>query len=109
MATNTITIEAAALDAMRKFVKDNIAYAQYKVGNTYYRAAIQEKDVLPDGRISVTFLIDHTVAGNISVTEIQLYSYNGVCWAHKAESITRADAQEGILYRCRFIVTQPTT
>lgn len=105
---DTITIDAVALNAVREFVRSNIAYAKYKVGSTYYRAEIIEKELLADGRISITFLIDHTVAGNITVTEVQLFNHSDVRWAYKAVSITRRDAQEGILYRCRFTVTQPT-
>ena len=101
-----ISLTAALLSALRSYVCDNLAYAQYKVGGTYYRAEITQKQVLADGRVSVTFLIDHTVAGDITVTEIGLYNYSGVCWASKAVSITRPNATEGILYRCRFTVIE---
>jgi hypothetical protein len=107
MANTQIALTAAALNALREFVRDNIAYAQYKVGSTYYRAEIQDKEVLSDGRVSITFLIDHTIAGNITVTEVQLYNHSGTLYASKAVSITRPSATEGILYRCRFSVTQP--
>ncbi|MBQ8708528.1 MAG: hypothetical protein IJ523_10615 [Succinivibrionaceae bacterium] len=106
MASTTISLTADMLNALREYVKSNIAYAMYKVGNTYYRAELQEKQVLADGRVSVTFLIDHTVAGNITVTEVQLYNYSGVKWAAKSVSIKRQDATEGILYRCRFTVSE---
>ena len=56
--------------------------------------------------MAVTFVIDHTVAGNITVTEVQLYDHSGILWASKGENITRADAQEGILYRFRFTITE---
>lgn len=99
-------LTTAALTSIRNHLKNNIAYAQYKVGSTYYRAEINEAELLNDGRISVTFTIDHTVAGNVTVTEVQLYNHNGVMWAHKAESILRQDVQEGILYRFRFTITE---
>lgn len=95
-----------ALDSLRKYLKNSIAYARYKVGNTYYDAEIQTAEVLNDGRVSITFVIDHTVAGNITVTEVQLYDRNGKMWANKAESITRRDAQEGVLYRFRFTIVE---
>lgn len=109
MASSQITLQAAALNALREYLRDNIAYARYKVGSTYHDAKIEEKEILADGRISITFLIDHTVTGNITVTEIQLFNYSGVLWASKAVSITRAAATEGILYRCRFTITQAST
>lgn len=95
-----------ALNSLRNHLKDNIAYARYKVGSTYYRAEIQTAEILADGRIAVTFLIDHTVSGDITVTEVQLFGRDAALWASKAESITRKDAQEGILYRFRFTVTE---
>lgn len=99
-------LTSAALDSIRRFFKDSIAYAQYKVGGSYYRAEIQDAEVLADGRIAITFIVDHTVAGDITVTEVQLYDRNGVLWVSKAESITRAAVQEGILYRFRFTVAE---
>ena len=78
-----------ALNSLRNHLKTNIAYARYKVGSTYYEAPIQTAEILADGRIAITFVIDHTVAGNITVTEVQLFNHNGVLWASKAESITR--------------------
>jgi len=96
----------AALDSLRRHLKQSIAYAQYKAGGRYYRADIQSAEVLADGRISVTFIIDHTVAGDITVTEVQLYDHSGRLWASKPECITRAANQEGIWYRFRFTVAE---
>ena len=86
----------SALNSLRNHLKNSIAYARYKVGSTYYTAEIQTAKVLAD----------HTVAGNITVTEVQLFDHNGTLWASKAESITRKDAQEGILYRFRFTIIE---
>ena len=71
-----------------------------------YQAAIQSATILNDGRVEVTFIIDHTVAGNITVTGIELYDHNGVRIASKTVSITRADATEGIMYVCRLSLFQ---
>lgn len=99
-------LSSAALTSMRNHLKNNIAYARYKVGSTYYKADIQTAEVLADGRIAITFVIDHSVAGNITVTEVQLFDHNGTLWASKTESITRKDVQEGILYRFRFTIQE---
>lgn len=96
----------AALDSLRNHLKNSIAYARYKVGGNYYTADIQDAELLADGRVAVTFVIDHSVAGNITVTEVQLFDHNGTMWASKAENITRAAVQEGILYRFRFTITE---
>lgn len=95
-----------ALDSLRTHLKENIAYAKYKVGSTYHEAPIQTAEILADGRIAITFIIDHSVAGDITVTQVQLYDHSGKLWAEKAESITRKAIQEGILYRFRFTITE---
>lgn len=95
-----------ALSSMRKYLKNSIAYARYKVGKNTYRADIETAEILADGRVAITFVIDHTITGNITVSEVQLYDHNDVLWASKAESITRQDAQEGILYRFRFTIQE---
>ena len=100
MLTNT------ALTALKNCIKDNIAFAKYKVGSNYYTAEIRSAYIMADGRVAITFIIDHTVSGNITVTEVQLYDHNGSLWANKAESITRRDVQEGILYRFAFTITE---
>ena len=95
-----------ALTALKNCIKDNIAYAQYKVGGNYYKAGVRSAYIMDDGRVAITFIIDHSVSGNITVTEVRLYDHNGSLWASKAESITRKDTQEGILYRFAFTITE---
>ena len=107
MATQ-ITLTSAALDALREYLKNNISYARYKVGSTYYTAELQDKSIMSDGQVNFAFLIDHTVQGEITISEIQLYSYNGVLWGSRAVSIKRAATSQGILYRCRFNIIQET-
>lgn len=99
-------LTTTALTALKNCIKNNIAYAQYKVNGTYYRADIRSASILDDGRVAITFLIDHTVPGNITVTEVQLYDHNGSLWANKSESISRRAVQEGILYRFAFTITE---
>lgn len=103
---NVFTLDSAYLTAKRTDIKNDIAYARYKVGSTWYQAAIQNAEVTGDGRVEVTFIIDHTVVGNITVTGVELYDHNGVRIGSKTVSITRADATEGILYLCRFSLFQ---
>lgn len=99
-------LTATALTTIKNCIKNSISYAQYKVGSTYYKANIRSAYIMDDGRVAITFIIDHTVAGNITVTEVQLYDKNGSLWASKAESISRRDVQEGILYRFAFTITE---
>ena len=103
---DVFTLDSAYLANKRAEIKREIAYARYKVGNTWHRAEIESATVLNDGRVEATFLIDHTVSGNITVTGVELYDHNGVRIGSKTVSITRADATEGILYVCRFRLFQ---
>ena len=99
-------LTTTALTTIKNCILQSVSYAQYKVGSTYHKADIRSAYIMSDGRVAVTFIIDHTIAGNITVTEVQLYDHNGSLWASKAESITRRDAQEGILYRFAFEITE---
>lgn len=103
---NVFTLDSAYLSENRKRIKQDISYARYKVGSTWHRAKIESATVLADGRVEATFLIDHTISGNITVTGIELYDQNGTRIGGKSESITRADATEGILYVARFSLFQ---
>ena len=103
---DVFTLDSNYLAAKRTGIKNDIAYARYKVGSTWYQAAIQNAVVLASGVVEVTFLIDHTVSGNITVTGVELYDHNGQRIGSKTVSITRADATEGIMYVCRFSLFQ---
>lgn len=103
---DVLTYDSAYLAKNRNRIKDDIAYARYKVGSTWYQANIENAAVLPDGRVEISFEIDHTVTGNITVTGIELYDHNGQRIGSRAVSITRQDATEGILYVCRLSLFQ---
>ena len=102
-------LTTTALTSNKNHMKKMVVSAKYKVGSTYYKAPIQDAKVLSDGRLAIDVLIDHSLSGNITVTEVQLYDVNGNLWAKKAESISRADVQEGILYRFAFTITEEET
>lgn len=104
--SNVFTLDSGYLLRQKTRIMNDIRFAEYKVGNTWYTADIQEKQILSDGRIEVVFVIDHTVTGNITVTYVRLKDQNGDLVGSKATSITRADATEGISYAVRFKVFQ---
>ena len=66
-ALNSAKTTTETKKTLTRRTKNNIAYARYKVGSTYYQAEIQTAEVLADGRIAVTFIIDHTVFKSESV------------------------------------------
>lgn len=104
--SNVFTLDSAYLLRKKTQIMNEIRYAEYKVGNTWYRTDIQTKQILADGRIEVVFVIDNTVTGNITVTGARLYDKNGDLIGSKTTSITREDATEGISYTVRFGVFQ---
>lgn len=103
---DVLRYDSAYLNAKRNDIKNDIAYARYKVGSTWYKTNIVDASILADGRVEVRFVVDHTVSGNITVTGIELYDHSSTRVASKAVSITRQDVQEGILYACRLALFQ---
>ena len=92
----------AALNGFKDHVKKTVAYAKYKVGSTYYRADLKDITIDSEGKVLIEFTVDHTVPGNITVTEVQLYNRSGELWLSKVESISRRDSQEGVYYRFKI-------
>lgn len=75
--SNTFVLDSNYLARKRKEIKNEISYARYQVGGNWYQAKIETATVLSDGRVEATFVIDHTVSGNITVTGVELYDLNG--------------------------------
>jgi len=106
MASNVFTLDSGYLNRKKQQMMNEIRYAEYKVGDTWHRTDIQTAQILSDGRVEVVFVIDHTIAGSITVTGVRLYDRNGELVGSKTTSITREDATEGISYTCRFRLFQ---
>lgn len=91
-----------AIEGFKKYTQNNVAYAKFKVGGTYYKVDIHKKEMLSDGRVAIYLLIDDNIPGDITISEIQLYDTDSNLWLTKAENITKKAVQEGILYRFTF-------
>ena len=83
-----------ALKGYKEYTKAELAYAKYRIGNSYYRAEIISREYLADGRLAVKIMIDHPAPGNLTISEI--------LWLKKPENIMREDVTAGILYRFTF-------
>lgn len=99
-------LTASALTKLKQYIQKTVAYGQYRVGTTYYKVPIHKTEILPDGRVAIYLLIDHTVQGDITVNQLQLYDTSGELWLEKPESITRKNLQEGILVRFTFNIQE---
>lgn len=95
-----------ALSLLRECLKTSIDHAGYKTAENDYTAQIQTTEVLSDGRISASFMIDGAATGTSAVTEVRLFAADGSMLASKAENITRRNTQESILYRFRFDIRE---
>jgi len=95
-----------ALNDLKQYIQKKVAYAKYKVGSTFYQAPIQKTEILTDGRVAIYVLIDHSVPGDITISQLQLYDTGGNVWLDKPESIFRRDLQEGVLIRITFNIQE---
>lgn len=99
-------LTSSAIQKMKDYIKKTVAYGKYRVGSTYYTVKIHNTEILPDGKVAIYLLIDHSVPGNITVNQLQLYDTDNALWAEKPESITRQDMQEGVLVRFTFLIQE---
>lgn len=88
-----------ALNGFKDYVKRTVAYARYKVGSTYYKTNLTKVYTDSAGRVAIEFLAGNEVAGNITVTKVQLFNTSGNLWLSKTDSIQRKSTQEAIWYR----------
>lgn len=95
-----------ALDLLRRDLKSRIAYAQYRIGEQFYRAKIASSEVMADGRVAASFVIGHAAPEENVVNRVQLYDHNGKLLAEKNENIRCKDEREGILYQFRFTIAE---
>ncbi|MEG1904888.1 MAG: phage tail protein [Bacteroidales bacterium] len=95
-----------AITGYVEYTKRTLAYVKYKVGAQYYKTEIIRIAVQNKNQIVVEFMIDHTVNGDIVITEVQLYDDNNDIWLKKAESISRKQMVEGILYRITITISE---
>lgn len=91
-----------AIEGYRRYTETVISYARYRLGNTWYKAPVERKERMADGKVAVYFSIEPQSGTTVVVRGVQLYDKTGALWAEKSESITIQDVQEGVLYRFTF-------
>lgn len=95
-----------ALASIRTYIKDSVSYGKYQESGTWHRVEISNADILPDGRITVTFMLGAGVTSPILITRMRVYSVNDILVAETEENIQCNAPGEGILYRFRFNVQE---
>jgi uncharacterized lipoprotein YbaY len=99
-------LEAVALNDIKTFALNRIAYARYKIGSTYYKATINNKEITSGGVVRVQFPIIPQASATVRVTEVQLINTNSEVWAKQTVSIDIETVQTGILYWFEFNVEE---
>lgn len=94
------------LGKLRTYLKEQISYAKYKIGEEYHRAEIGSAEILADGRVAVTMTFYLPGSAAATVAEVQLYDAAGQLLASKNESIALQPGQDGFFYRFRLSVRE---
>ena len=92
-------LTATAMTGFKNHVKQTVAFAKYKVGNTWYDASALNIYEDSAGKVAIDFQVDPEQAGTVTVAGVRIYNTAGEIWLEKADSIVRKDTQEGIFYR----------
>jgi len=104
-------LTAAAIQGYKQFTIDNVVFGRYRVGSTYYPLTILSKEILPNGKMLMRVQVDHPTAGNIVVTEIQLYDRAGYLWYTDTVNYSLTAILQSLRYRLdiEFTVTVAAT
>lgn len=98
-------IDSAGFTDLRNYIKRRVAYAKYRVGNTYIKTDLSDVAVLPNGTVRAQLTIS-AESTPLTVTRVELYNSDNALWAHQDCSITVNTGQTGILYWFDFTVTE---
>ena len=98
-------IDSAGFTDLRNYIKRRVAYAKYRVGNTYIKTDLSDVAVLPNGTVRAQLTIS-AESTPLTVTRVELYNSDNALWAHQNGSITVNTGQTGILYWFDFTVTE---
>lgn len=79
---------------------DSIAYAEYVIGSTAYKADIQQKLINGD-KIEVFVVINHLSSGTTTIKSIRVYDTSGELAGERTESIVKSSTQ-GVLVKFEF-------
>ena len=97
-------LAAAAFADLRGYIKRRIAFAKYRVGDTYHKTALTDVSILADGTVRAQLSI---IPGDtVTVNRVELYNSDSPLWAYQDCNITISTGQTGILYWFDFSVVE---
>lgn len=94
----------AALTDLREFIKNQIAYGEYRIDSSYYRADISETEITPNGIVRVKIPITHPTPATIN--QVRLYSKKNQVWASKDINVVTNSLQTHYLQWFDFNITE---
>ncbi len=97
-------LSTAAFTDLRNFIVLQVQRAQYRIGSTYYDAAISEKEITPAGIVRIKIPITQTPPATI--TQVRLISRLDEVWASKDVNITINELQTHFLQWFDFNITE---
>lgn len=96
-------LNPAAFSDLRAYIKKRLAYAQYRVGTTWYRVEIQDVTIMQSGTVRVK--VDIPVSGQ-TVNRVAVYNSVGEQWAYQDCNIEVGSEQTGILFWFDFTIEE---
>ena len=99
-------LTTAMLTEVKNFIAANAGYARILANGSYHRVELSKAELDTQGRVIISFIVDHTYPENMTITQVQLYNKRNVLWAEKAENILRKGTSEGIYYRFALTITE---
>lgn len=102
MATTT-TITNAMLGSLRNHIVAIVAYGQYKISSTWYRAEIDTAEVRPNGSVRISFFVEPQDAAMTPASQFQLCAEDGTVLAERTEELAfTPNISDAIMYRFKF-------
>lgn len=99
-----IPLTDEALEDIKEYIKKSVAYAEYRSGETWTKIPIEKVETLPDGRVAIFVMFDHEAPDEIN--GIRFYHRSGFLWAGGNEYLSKAEFDEGVLYRYTLKIVQ---
>lgn len=99
-------LTAAAITGFREYVKRTVVKAKYRIGGTLYDAQLNDIVVDGSGIVRISFMINPPTAGNVTITEVQLYDNAGQLWLSKAVSLDMSAVAEGYYYLVKLQIKE---
>lgn len=99
-------ITANGIDLIENFIKSIVAYAEVRVGDTWYRAADTEVTVnTNEDKVTILATVSSEVAAGATIDRVRIKSINGKVFCEKETNITRSSNSTGVMYCCEIFIT----